>query len=200
MTIVGVLLAAGSATRFGGDKLLSELADGQCIAGIACARLRPAVDRLLAVVRPEATALAARLAAAGAEICTFAGADQGMGASLAYGVRQAPDADGWLVALADMPGIATADALRVGAALRAGAPIAVPCAHGRRGHPVGFAQTYGAALMTLRGDEGARSVLTQNAAAIVDIAAAPEADWQDIDCADDLARARQSFANASARR
>ena len=103
MTIVGVLLAAGSATRFGGDKLLSELADGQCIAGIACARLRPAVDRLLAVVRPEATALAARLAAAGAEICTFAGADQGMGASLAYGVRQAPDADGWLARQSGLP-------------------------------------------------------------------------------------------------
>ena len=187
--IVGVLLAAGSATRFGGDKLLSELAGGQCIAEVACARLRPAVDRLLAVVRPESTQLAARLALAGAEICVFAGADQGMGASLACGVQQAAGADGWLIALADMPGIATADALSVAAALRAGAAIAVPTVDGRRGHPVGFAQQHGAALRALTGDQGARGILEKNAGGIVEIAASPAADWRDIDTPDDLVRA-----------
>jgi len=187
--IVGVLLAAGSATRFGGDKLLSELEGGQCVAEIACARLRPAVDRLFAVLRPEARQLAARLAAAGAEICVFAGADQGMGASLAHGVQQAIDADGWLIALADMPGIATADALCVVEALRAGAAIAVPLAHGRRGHPVGFGQKHGAALMALSGDQGARGILAKNARDIVEIAASPTADWRDIDTPADLARA-----------
>jgi molybdenum cofactor cytidylyltransferase len=197
--IAGILLAAGSARRFGGDKLLGELAAGQCVAEVACARLRPAVDRLLAVVRPEATELAARLAAAGAQICVFVGAEQGMGASLAYGVRQASDANGWLIALADMPGIATADAVQVAAALRAGASIAVPRSEGRRGHPVGFARPHGAALMALAGDRGARSILEKNAADIVDLAAAPSANWLDIDRADDLLLARQAFDRSPAR-
>jgi len=198
--IIGILLAAGSAKRFGGDKLLSELAGGQCVAEIACARLRPAVDRLIAVVRPEASELATRLAAAGVEICVFADADLGMGASLAYGVRQARDSAGWLVALADMPGIATADAVHVTAALRAGVAIAVPLAHGRPGHPVGFGQQHGAALMALTDDHGARRILERNPGDIVEIAASPAANWHDIDTAADLALARRLFNPSTARR
>jgi molybdenum cofactor cytidylyltransferase len=123
-----------------------------------------------------------------------------MGASLAYGVGQSGDADGWLVALADMPGIATADAARVAAALRAGAAIAVPLAHGRRGHPVGFAQKHGAALIALTGDQGARSILEKNASDIVDLAASPAANWHDIDSAADLVLARQLFDKPPTRR
>lgn len=198
--IVGVLLAAGSATRFGSDKLLGEVASGQCVGEIACARLRPAVDRLIAVVRPEAMELAARLAAAGAEICVFIDADQGLGASLAYGVKQACDAEGWLIALADMPGVAAADAVHVAAALRAGAAIAVPLADGRRGHPVGFAQKYFGALTALSDDQGARSILEENVQDVVEIAASPAASWHDIDTPDDLVRARPLFDQSPARR
>jgi molybdenum cofactor cytidylyltransferase len=191
--IVGVLLAAGSATRFGSAKLLSELGHGQCIAEVACARLRPAVDHLLAIVRPDDTQLAARLAAAGAEICLFSNAREGMGASLAYGVAQTPDADGWLIALADMPLVASADALRIADALRAGAAIAVPVLLGQRGHPVGFAKGYCAELKALSGDHGARSVLASHPGDIVEIPVSTASNWLDVDSADDLLRARQLF-------
>jgi len=123
-----------------------------------------------------------------------------MGASLAHGVRQSGEADGWLVALADMPGIATADAERVAGALRAGAPIAVPLAHGRRGHPVGFGQKYRAALIALTGDQGARSILEKNASDIVELSASLAANWHDIDSADDLLLARQWFDKSPVRR
>ena len=191
--IVGVLLAAGSATRFGSAKLLVELGDGQCIAEVACARLCPAVDRLIAVVRPDDSALAARLAAAGAEIGLFADAHEGMGASLAYGVAQTADADGWLIALADMPLVVSADALRIADALRAGAAIAVPVSSGQRGHPVGFARKYGTELKTLSSDHGARSVLARHPSDIVEIPVSTASSWLDVDSADDLVRARQLF-------
>lgn len=191
--IVGVLLAAGSATRFGSAKLLADLGNGQCIAEVACTKLRPAVDRLIAIVRPDDSQLAARLAATGAEIGLFAKAHEGMGASLAYGVAQTPDADGWLIALADMPLVASADALRIADALRAGAAIVVPVSSGQRGHPVGFAKRYGAELKAQSGDQGARSILLRHPGDIVEIPVSTASCWLDVDSADDLVRVRQVF-------
>ena len=197
--IVGVLLAAGSATRFGGDKLLAEFtefADGCCLAEVACANLRPAVDRLIVVVRPGADELARRLAAAGGELVVFAGASQGMGASLAHGVGQAPDADGWLIALADMPLVDGATTLRIADALRSGAAIAVPVCGGKRGHPVGFSRRYGNDLKSLHADEGARGILARNAAQIVEIPIDAAQAWHDVDTVDDLLLARRLFKRA----
>ncbi|HEY7944089.1 MAG TPA: NTP transferase domain-containing protein, partial [Casimicrobiaceae bacterium] len=55
--IVGVLLAAGSGSRFGGDKLLAKLADGTPLALAALSTLAAAVDVVVAVVRPADAAL-----------------------------------------------------------------------------------------------------------------------------------------------
>lgn len=191
--IVGILLAAGAATRFGGDKLLAELADGRRVGELSCVALRPAVDRLIAVLRPADAELAACLAAAGAEICFFAEAWRGMGASLAAGLAQAPDAAGWLVALGDMPLVVSADAVRVADAVRGGAPIAVPVAAGRRGHPVGFSRRFAAELLALDGDSGARWILARYSADVVEIPVGDARRWLDVDCAEDLALARQVF-------
>jgi molybdenum cofactor cytidylyltransferase len=194
--IVGILLAAGTGTRFGGDKLLAELAAGQSVAEAACATLRPAVDRLIAVVRPGATALAARLAAAGAEVCVCANAGNGMGTSLAHGVALTSEAEGWLIALADMPLVAREDAMCIAAALRAGAAIAVPVALGRRGHPVGFARRFAGELMALSGDTGARAILARHVGDIVEIPVSDARTWHDVDTSEDLEIARRQFNRA----
>ena len=55
--IVGILLAAGAGSRFGGGKLLARLADDRGVAETACARLLPAVDRVVAVVPAQPGAL-----------------------------------------------------------------------------------------------------------------------------------------------
>ena len=67
--IVGILLAAGSASRFGGDKLLAPLSDGMQVGVAALRNLAAAVDAVVAVVRPGDDALAAALAARGARVC-----------------------------------------------------------------------------------------------------------------------------------
>jgi molybdenum cofactor cytidylyltransferase len=188
--IAGLLLAAGSASRFGSNKLLADLGNGRCVAEAACLALLPAVDRLLAVVRPGSEELAQRLAAAGAEISSCPTADQGMGASLTHGIATLADADGWLVALADMPLLASPDAQAVADALRGGARIAVPVAGGRRGHPVGFARSLRAELMALTGDIGARSLLARHIEHVIEIPVADALSWQDVDSPADLAAAR----------
>jgi len=164
---VGILLAAGRGTRFGGRKLLHPLADGTPL-GVASARaLCAALDRVVAVVRPGDEALAAVLREAGCEILPCARSEEGMGASLACGVEHAAAASGWLVALADMPYVSAATIAGVVAALQAGASIAAPVlADGRRGHPVGFAAEWLAELRALDGDAGARRLLQAHGARV----------------------------------
>jgi molybdenum cofactor cytidylyltransferase len=184
--IVGVLLAAGSATRFGGDKLLAPLADGTSIGVAALRNLAPAVDVVLAVVRPCDDALAAALDAGGARVTVCPQAAEGMGASLAWGVRAAPLAAGWLIALADMPWIQTATIARIADALRAGAPIVAPSWRDSRGHPVGLASRFFGELSALSGDEGAKAILRRHNTTLV--ATDDAGVLRDIDTPQDLVR------------
>lgn len=186
--MVGILLAAGAASRFGGDKLLAQLPNGRSVAETACTKLRDGVDQVIAVVRPDADELAARLQAAGAVVHRFANAHLGMGASLAFGVSCAPDADGWLIALADMPLIESSDITRVADALRNGAAIAVPAFDGRHGHPVGFARRLSADLCALNGDSGARSIIKRRADEVLAIAVENPQAWLDIDTQQDWSK------------
>jgi molybdenum cofactor cytidylyltransferase len=77
-------------------------------------------------------------------------------------VQHSADADGWLVALADMPYVRATTVTRLIDALAGGASLAAPRCAGRRGHPVGFAAYWGNALRGLSGDVGARELLARN--------------------------------------
>jgi molybdenum cofactor cytidylyltransferase len=160
--IIGLLLAAGASRRYGADKLAQPLPDGAPVAVRACRNLLAGTDGVLAVVRPGSERLAEQLRAEGAEVVVCPDADLGMGHSLAFGIRARPDAAGWLVALADMPWLSPATVRAVADALRTGAPIAAPCRDGRRGHPVGFARSFGPELAALTGDSGAKDLIQRN--------------------------------------
>ncbi len=86
-------------------------------------------------------------------------AAEGMGVSLAEGVRAAADAHGWVVALADMPYLRPETVRVIARALSEGAVIAAPSYRGQRGHPVGFARRFLDELSSLRGDAGAREII-----------------------------------------
>src|SRR5499426_2259859 len=106
--IVGILLAAGAGRRFGGDKLLHPLDDGVAIAAHAARNLLAVVPDVVAVVRWGDFPLYDMLEQEGCRVTMFQGAARGMGASLAHGVAEARNADGWVIALADMPRVPTA--------------------------------------------------------------------------------------------
>ncbi|MGD0958306.1 MAG: nucleotidyltransferase family protein [Methylomonas sp.] len=162
-SIIGILLAAGTSSRFGLDKLTQRLpSSGELVALQACRHLLAGADGVLAVVRPGSEALAAQLQSIGAQVRVCTNASQGMGTSLAFGISACPDADGWLIALADMPWIAPATIVKVADALRSGATIAAPVWQSRRGHPVGFSSTMHAELAALRGDIGAKALIQTN--------------------------------------
>src|SRR5688572_9770261 len=162
--IAGILLAAGVGSRFGGEKLLHPLEDGVAIAAHAARNLLAATSDVVAVVRWGDFPLYEMLEQEGCQVTMFQDARRGMGASLAHGVAQARGADGWVIALADMPRIAPATIRSVIAALQDGVPIAAPACKGERGHPVGFGAALREELLALNGDQGARAVLERHQA------------------------------------
>ena len=186
MPIVGVLLAAGSAKRFGADKLRVALPDGTAVGVAALESLAATVDAVVAVVRPHDDALARTLASTGARVTACPRAVDGMGSSLAWGVRAAPLAAGWVIALADMPWVSQESVAGVVAALRGGAAIAAPSCNGARGHPVGFASRFYAELASLSGDEGAKAILGRGPVTL--IATNDPGVLRDLDVPEDLRR------------
>ena len=187
MRFVGLLLAAGSATRFGSDKLQHPLPHGVAIAVQAARHLKAEVPRVVAAVRPGAEETARALAAEGCEVVVCERAAEGMGASLACAAQAAGDAEGYLVALADMPFVRPSTIAAVRDALAGGAVIAAPYFRARRGHPVGFVGHLRAELAALAGDAGAKSVLDAHAARMVKVPVGDPGALRDIDMPADLA-------------
>ncbi|KFG95623.1 molybdopterin-guanine dinucleotide biosynthesis protein MobA [Burkholderia paludis] len=170
----GVLLAGGLGQRFDPSgvhsKLLALLPDGTPVAVAAARHLAAATANVIAVVRPGAEKLAMLLNDAGCHVVYAPDALRGMGASLAAGVRATPEANGWLVALGDMPWIAASTYEAVTRALDdADASIIAPAHRGVRGHPVGFAAHHFDALAALDGDTGARALFAGAPVRLLDV-------------------------------
>lgn len=189
--IQGILLAAGYGRRFdpGGrhNKLLATLPDGRSVAWHAARALCVALPGSVAVVRPQQDALAEVLRDAGCRLLVCREAEQGMGRALAHAVAACGEAEGWLVALADMPWIAPATLTAVAQAIAQPEDIAAAFFGGRRGHPVAFGRRHGSALAALQGDSGARTLLSQHPPH--EVAAPDDGVLRDIDRPDDLLRA-----------
>lgn len=196
--IAGILLAAGKGSRFDASgrasKLLALMPDGTPVAVASARRLLQCCPRVLAVLPQHAAPprdqhiarLVGLLAEAGCDIVFCADSDDGLGHSLAAGVRAAPDAGGWMVALADMPAIDVSTLRAVAAACARSDDIAAPVYESQRGHPVVFGSAYYALLSALHGDFGARNVLREHAAAVIEVRCDDAGILRDIDTPDDL--------------
>jgi len=157
--LVGILLAAGSAQRFGAPKLLHSLHDGVPVAVAAARALLQALPNTIAVVRPGDHVLNKLFTELGLQTVGNPLADEGMGTSLAAGVNATAGAGGWIIALADMPWIQPATITTLADRMKNGASMVAPVYEGRRGHPVGFSSRWLQPLQKLSGDKGARDLI-----------------------------------------
>jgi molybdenum cofactor cytidylyltransferase len=161
----GLLLCGGASVRFGRDKLVEKIGDRyEPMALVSARHLLASVGRVLAVTRTGRRDLREILEGAGCEVMETDRALEGLGSSLAAGVEASARAQGWIVALADMPFVRSETIRAVRVAIEEGAAIAAPIhsASGKRGHPVGFAAALREELVAIRGDEGARSVIERH--------------------------------------
>jgi molybdenum cofactor cytidylyltransferase len=190
LATTGILLAAGRGRRFDPsgrqNKLLQPLQQqgGEVVVAASARAMLAAVDRVVAVVRPGDDAVAALLGRLGCEVRVCPDADTGMAASLTQAVEYTRGAEGWLVALGDMPFVQAATLRLLDAAIAAGFDIAAPVYRGARGNPVAFSRFHLPLLLALDGDQGARAILKSHPVREVPVDDAGI--LRDIDSPDDL--------------
>lgn len=169
--VAAIVLAAGRASRF----TASEEGGGEsCSKVFALLEGRPLVAHVVATAAASRAAPVIVVSGRGAEQAAEAlsGFDvalvhnprfaEGMAGSIATGLAAVPaSAEAVIILLADMPRVAstTLDAL-IDVFERERPDAVVPCHGERRGNPVLLSRTLFPALLRLRGDEGARGLLS----------------------------------------
>lgn len=190
-TVTGcVILAAGSGRRFGGPKQIARL-DGRPVLQYALdlAAGSP-VDSTVLVLGSQADEVLGAVDLRGAEPLVCTGWREGMAAGLRGGIAALGEAATALVLLGDQPLITPRAVERVLARGRF-EPAVRASYDGVPGHPVALGRELFPAVMRLRGDVGARTLLA-NAATV---ACEDIADPLDVDTPADLRLAEHVLAS-----
>ncbi len=196
-----LLLAAGASRRMGSRHKLLRKVDGVPLVAHVAARLAPSrADGIVAVVgfRGEETGNALRAAGvASMRVVTNSSPEEGIGASIRTGICAiGDDADGVVIALADMPDIGASDIDRLIDAFdpaSGGGICRFVGPDGEPGHPVLFGKRYFEALGSLSGDRGAREVVLEHRRDLTDFEL-PASRLVDLDTESDWERWRQRWA------
>ena len=157
--IAGVVLAAGGGRRFGARKQLADLHGRPLLEHALVAMAAAPLDRVFVVLGAGAEEVSGRVNMHGAEPVPCDRWDAGLSASLRAGIDAAAGAEAVAIVLGDQPLISPEAVARVVAA-RGGAAAVRATYGGVPGHPVLLEDRLFARARKLRGDTGARALLT----------------------------------------
>jgi molybdenum cofactor cytidylyltransferase len=188
--IEAIILAAGSAARFGSDKRLYQV-DGMPMMQRVIAAVIDAVDSVMVVLKESdrdnlSELLGFFFSDARVHVLLLNHPECGMGSNLAAATRGlSKSLKGVLVVLADMPFIERNTIWQIVSAYERD-KIIVPVfidtdGKQNRGHPVLFSRRFFRDLQLLAGDQGARSVLQHNADAVKNLSVYDRGILQDMD-------------------
>jgi molybdenum cofactor cytidylyltransferase len=165
--IDAVVLAAGSSTRFGGQKLVADVGGVPLIRRTVEGILETKVREVRVVT--GASEAEVRDALRGLRVAFTSNPEHaaGMGMSISAGVSAVPaDCDAVVVVLGDQPTAGTLIDRLVDEFVASRAPIVVPEFEDVRGPPALFGRECFGALMSLAGDTGARAFIAENPALV----------------------------------
>jgi molybdenum cofactor cytidylyltransferase len=194
----------------GTNKLLEPLAEKPLVAHVVDGVLAAGLGPIVVVIGHEGRRVASALAGRPIELIENPRWMEGLSTSVAAGVAALQGrADGALICLGDMPRVSASDLAALIDAFRSSAatpertpggdrptaarepPAAwVPVHAGRRGNPVLWTAAWFGPLQALRGDRGAKSLLSELGDRVVEVPAG-EGVLFDVDTTDELAIARK---------
>ncbi|MGL4230062.1 MAG: nucleotidyltransferase family protein [Casimicrobium sp.] len=214
---IGLLLAAGAGTRFGGayaGAKLDALIDGVPVGVRTFDALNAACDATVVVVRNDHSTLARHARASGALVIVNDVPDRGMGRSLALAANgvlaKHRNAQFIWAMMADLPFIENCtfqliSLLLSGDNAQSSSVILQPVFEvpqseiaslsaraktqlGLPGHPVVFGRAHWPALAALDGDQGAKQIIAAHHEHVIRVPIRDEGIWRDIDTPSDLER------------
>jgi molybdenum cofactor cytidylyltransferase len=202
--LAAVLLAAGASTRFGPEnKLLVQLNGRPLVCGVAEAVLRGGVAEVVVVSGYDEVRIKDALAGLPLRYVSNAAWEEGMGSSIAAGVRALhEDVTAAFIVPGDMPNL-EADLLRTLADTFEGngrRSIVYPTTpDGEQRNPVLWPARYFAELAALTGAQGGKALLGQHAGDCIRVVLASAAACADVDTPADLAEAQAALPQAHRR-
>ena len=184
--VAGLVLAAGSSTRMGRNKLLLEL-DGETLVRRAVrAAGEAALDEVVVVLGHEEARVRAALAGLPCAFVSNPEHERGAGTSLRAGVRHVHDtADAVVIVLADMPFVTGAMIATVARRYRdTGAPLVVSRYGDVQAPPTLYDRSLFGEVLAIPDDRGAKQVARDHAGAAV-VVTWPEDASRDVDAPSD---------------
>ena len=165
MNIAFLLLAAGASTRMGRKDKLLQIVDGEPLVRTMARRALDATTPVMVTLPLPGTARRDALSGLDVTMVDVPDAAEGMAASIRRGITACQGADAILIQPTDMPDLQTSDFRTILKTAWAHPRniIRATDANGTPGHPVAFPADTFADLAKLKGDQGARPVLTANA-------------------------------------
>jgi molybdenum cofactor cytidylyltransferase len=169
--ITAVVLAAGTASRFGSQKLLAPFRGATLVRRTVENVLASQVFETVVVLGRDGDEVRGALAELPVRFVTNADFRSGLSTSLRAGVEAIePSTLAAVIVLGDQPGVTAAiiDQL-IEEGRRSGRPIVVPEYAGVRGNPVMFDASIFAELRRTEGDQGARGVIARDPARVATV-------------------------------
>lgn len=155
-----LILAAGAARRFGGGKLLADLAGAPVIRRTAGAVVSAGFGEVVVATGAGHPQIAAALGGLACRIVPTPDWEEGMAASLRAGLAAlGPPEQGVFVFLGDMPLVPVSLCPQLAALAQAAGYAARPRVGGTPGHPGAFTRAALSDLARLSGDVGAAALL-----------------------------------------
>ena len=183
--ISAIVLAAGESKRMGQNKLLLPWQGKTLLEHVLDTLLNSQVNEVILVLGHDADRLLKKVPTQKIKVIINPDYKEGMSSSIRKGLMAMDEkAEGFLVVLADQPGISKEILNRLIHGFQQARPeknIVLPTYLGTRGHPVLFGTKYKKEALRLKGDVGGRQILADHPEDILEIQVDSAAVMSDID-------------------
>lgn len=187
--ISAIVLAAGESKRMGQTKQLLEWQGKTILEHVLDILLESRVGEVILVLGHEAERIRQKVPDQKIKVVINSDYKEGMSTSIQKGLMAMDQkAEGFLVVLADQPGISKETLNRLIHGFEQARPeksIVLPIYRGARGHPVLLGMKYKKEALRLKGDVGCRQILADHPEDLLEVEVGSDAVLSDIDTPED---------------